>query len=141
MLPGKLTANSFSSLFETLTSSNLPGPFIVFLTHFPISYSSQDGSYLAEFLLEKGYEVSDLVTGCRLMEPFGCCSSGFLCFCPFLCMFSTPALDNKSKLQRGMCNMACNHASLLYYLSSNVHWWIPSSPQGIAPLHVSRQLR
>lgn len=33
-----------------------------------IFFSSQDGSYLAEFLLEKGYEVSDSISKHRLVE-------------------------------------------------------------------------
>lgn len=35
------------------------------------SFSSQDGSYLAEFLLEKGYEVSDSVSRSRLVGSLG----------------------------------------------------------------------
>lgn len=38
---------------------------------FQFSFSSQDGSYLAEFLLEKGYEVSDSVSKHRLVESLG----------------------------------------------------------------------
>lgn len=87
----------FFFLFWDHNQSKSPRPIHCVSNIFPYLTSSQDGSYLAEFLLEKGYEVSDSVTDCRLMESLGCCSFSFLCFCPSLCMFSTqPQITNQN---------------------------------------------
>lgn len=127
--------------FEILRSPNLPELFNVFLT---FSYILLFPGWIVLGWVPVGKRLwgewlddwlqADGVIWMLQLQPASSASV-------LLCVFSTPVLDNKSKLWRGMCSMACNHARLLYYLSSNVHWWIPSSPQGIAALHVSRQLR
>lgn len=123
----------FSSLFRDLKQSKSPRPIQcvsnIFLYH---ALPRMDRTWLSSCWKKAMRWVTRCLAAGWWSRLDAAAPACFLCFCPSLCLFSTPVLDNKSKLRRGMCNMACNHARLLSYLSSNVHWWIPSSPRGIA---------
>lgn len=85
-------------------------------------FSFQDGSYLAEFLLEKGYEVSDSVG--QLMV--GLLRHRGLMF-PLLRPPDFPRkLITNQNLGKTVL-LACDPASSLCSLSAGEHWWLSCS--------------